>query len=109
MAALSRDVVQPALSQRAANEAQALKDLVVDSQLPVPPEAELHLNVEGLDVIDRACLDLLHDWQRENEPYGGRLALNHESLAARFWRRPRRRNAEENGAQKPRRERQVPI
>ncbi len=37
MAALSRDVVQPALSQRAANEAQALKDLVVGSQLPVPP------------------------------------------------------------------------
>ncbi len=82
---------------------------LADALADVPPDAELHLNVEGLDVIDRACLDLLHDWQRENEPYGGRLALNHESLAARFWRRPRRRNAEENGAQKPRRERQVPI
>ena len=81
---------------------------LADALADVPPDAELHLNVEGLDVIDRACLDLLHDWQRENEPYGGRLALNHESLAARFWRRPRRRS-EESGTQKPRRERQVPI
>ena len=81
---------------------------LADALAEVPRDAELHLNVEGLDVIDRACLDLLHDWQRENEPYGGRLALNHESLAARFWRRPRRRS-EDNGAGKPRRERQVPI
>ena len=81
---------------------------LADALADVPPDAELHLNVEGLDVIDRACLDLLHDWQRENEPYGGRLALNHESLAARFWRRPRRRG-EDQGAVKPRRERQVPI
>ena len=81
---------------------------LADALADVPPDAELHLNVEGLDVIDRACLGLLHDWQRENEPYGGGLALNHESLAARFWRRPRRRS-EESGTQKPRRERQVPI
>ncbi|MBA4019880.1 MAG: hypothetical protein C0483_22160 [Pirellula sp.] len=82
---------------------------LADALAEVPPDAELHLNVEGLDVIDRACLDLLHDWQRENEPYGGRLALNQESLAARFWRRPRRRTEENGTAQKPRRERQVPI
>ncbi|MGC3966748.1 MAG: SulP family inorganic anion transporter [Pirellulales bacterium] len=81
---------------------------LADALAEVPRDAELHLNVEGLDVIDRACLDLLHDWQRENEPYGARLALNQDSLAARFWRRPRRR-LEENGQVKHKRERQVPI
>lgn len=82
---------------------------LADALAEVPRDAELRLNVEALDVIDRACLDLLHDWQRENEPYGGHLALNQDSLAARFWRRPRRRQPDENGSAKPKRERQVPI
>lgn len=78
----------------------------------VSPEAELRLDVEYVDYFDHACRELLHDWERKNEPFGGKLLIDNDSLAARFWRRPRERAGNgrpEHSALRPRRERQVPI
>jgi len=74
----------------------------------VPPGYELEVNVEQLDHIDHASLDLLHQWEIQNSQRGSRLTLDHDSLAARFWRR---RPSQENGAPQERttRQRQVPI
>lgn len=53
----------------------------------VPPDSELHVNVEHLDYIDAACLDLLENWESQNRQLGARLVIDSESLQARFWRR----------------------
>jgi MFS superfamily sulfate permease-like transporter len=53
----------------------------------IPTDAQLHVNVQRLDYIDAACLDLLDNWQAQNEPQGARLEIDSQSLEARFWRR----------------------
>jgi MFS superfamily sulfate permease-like transporter len=50
----------------------------------VPPGRELHVHFEHLDYIDHACLDLLINWQKQHEATGGSLAIDWESLHARF-------------------------
>jgi MFS superfamily sulfate permease-like transporter len=52
----------------------------------VPPGAELHVDLEHLDYIDHACLDLLMNWAKQHETTGGRLAIDWESLHASFRR-----------------------
>lgn len=65
----------------------------------VPADAELHVRVDELDYIDAACLDLLDNWEKQNESQGGRLVIDAESLEARFWRRRNAAaNSEANGA-----------
>jgi MFS superfamily sulfate permease-like transporter len=53
----------------------------------IPPDAQLHVNVEGLDYIDAACLDLLDQWEMQNLANGAKLVIDAESLQARFWRK----------------------
>lgn len=50
----------------------------------VPPDAELHVELQGLSYIDHACLDLLMNWAKQHEALGGRLVIDWESLKANF-------------------------
>lgn len=76
----------------------------------IPRDSELHLNLQEADYIDYACTDLLNNWQREAEPFGGRLVLDRDSLADRFWRRTKAATARiGHGDSRLRRDRQVPI
>ena len=63
----------------------------------VPPDTELHLDLEQLSYIDHACLDLLMTWAKQHEAGGGRLDIDWDSLHASFRRekRPRSRRARE--------------
>jgi len=54
----------------------------------VPPNCELHVDLEDLSYIDHACLDLLHNWSRQHEDTGGVLMLDWERLTQQ--REPRR-------------------
>lgn len=50
----------------------------------VPASAELHVDMHDLSYIDHACLDLLMNWEKQHERTGGRLAMDWESLTAKF-------------------------
>ncbi|MCA9243635.1 MAG: SulP family inorganic anion transporter [Phycisphaerales bacterium] len=49
-----------------------------------PADTELHVNLEGLDYIDHACLNLLMEWEKQHEAQGGRLVIDWTDLTARF-------------------------
>ena len=61
----------------------------------VPHGAELHADLEHLDYIDHACLELLMSWEKQHESQGGRLVLDWGQLHARF-REIRRRSSNHN-------------
>jgi MFS superfamily sulfate permease-like transporter len=50
----------------------------------VPPNAELHVELERLDYIDHACLNLMICWAKQHEAVGGRLVIDWNSLHAQF-------------------------
>jgi MFS superfamily sulfate permease-like transporter len=50
----------------------------------VPQGAELHADLEHLDYIDHACLDLLMNWAKQHESSGGRLVIDWGQLHGRF-------------------------
>lgn len=50
----------------------------------IPEGRELHVNFQGLDYIDHACLDLLMNWSKQHAASGGSLVIDWESLTARF-------------------------
>jgi len=50
----------------------------------VPANAELHVDLEHLDYIDHACLDLLMSWAKQHESTGGTLVIDWDSLHANF-------------------------
>lgn len=50
----------------------------------VPANAELHVDFQGLEYIDHACLDLLMNWAKQHEATGGRLVIDWSSLHANF-------------------------
>jgi MFS superfamily sulfate permease-like transporter len=50
----------------------------------VPPGTNLEVDFERLDYIDHACLELLMGWAKRHSSTGGTLAINWESLHARF-------------------------
>ncbi|MGE3314405.1 MAG: SulP family inorganic anion transporter [Planctomycetaceae bacterium] len=52
----------------------------------VPPNVELHVDLNKLDYIDHACLDLLMNWAKQHEATGGSLVIDWESLHANFRR-----------------------
>jgi MFS superfamily sulfate permease-like transporter len=52
----------------------------------VPPDAELHVDLEHLNYIDHACLDLLMTWAKQHEATGGRLAIDWDTLHANFYK-----------------------
>lgn len=50
----------------------------------IPAGAELHADLEHLDFIDHACLELLANWAKRHEGTGGRLILDWGQLHARL-------------------------
>jgi MFS superfamily sulfate permease-like transporter len=48
----------------------------------VPRGSELHIDVEGLNYIDHACLELLSNWSRQHEKTGGSTTIDWNRLAA---------------------------
>jgi MFS superfamily sulfate permease-like transporter len=50
----------------------------------VPPNAELHVELERLNYIDHACLNLMMCWAKQHEAVGGRLVIDWNSLHAQF-------------------------
>ena len=49
----------------------------------VPGGAELHVDLEHLDYVDHACLELLMNWERQHQSTGGRLVIDWGQLHAR--------------------------
>jgi len=58
----------------------------------VPGDVELHVDLQHLNYVDHACLNLLTNWAKQHESTGGRLVIDWESLHARFRREPLRLN-----------------
>ena len=56
----------------------------------VPRNAELHVDLQHLDYIDHACLDLLMNWARQHESTGGRLVIDWDTLHTNFRREQNR-------------------
>jgi MFS superfamily sulfate permease-like transporter len=52
----------------------------------VPANAELHVDLQRLDYIDHACIDLLMSWAKCHEASGGSLVVDWNSLHAQFRR-----------------------
>ncbi len=52
----------------------------------VPGNVELHVDLQHLDYVDHACLDLLTNWAKQHESTGGRLVIDWDWLHARFRR-----------------------
>ncbi len=51
----------------------------------VPPNTEVHVHMDRLNYIDHVCMDLLADWERQNQDRGNRLVVEWDGLAARYW------------------------
>jgi hypothetical protein len=45
---------------------------------------EVHIQIEHLDHIDHACLDMLAAWGRQHEATGGKLILEWHELEERY-------------------------
>ncbi len=54
----------------------------------VPSGAELRVDLDGLQYIDHACLDLIMNWGKQHETTGGQLVIDWETLRGRFRREP---------------------
>jgi MFS superfamily sulfate permease-like transporter len=50
----------------------------------VPPGTELHVDLQHLDYVDHACLELLMNWDKQHQSTGGRLVIDWGQLHARF-------------------------
>jgi len=50
----------------------------------MPPGTHLHVDLKKLSYIDHACFTLLLDWEKQQRPSGGSLALDWDTLKARF-------------------------
>lgn len=70
----------------------------------VPQGAELHVDMQHLDYVDHACLDLMMNWARQHKAGGGQLVMDWDGLHARFkepragMRRTRTRESVASGA-----------
>jgi MFS superfamily sulfate permease-like transporter len=65
----------------------------------VPQGAELHADLEHLEYVDHACLDLLMSWARQHESAGGRLVIDWGQLHGRF-RGEKRGTAKESDSER---------
>ncbi|GIW82210.1 MAG: sulfate transporter [Gemmatales bacterium] len=50
----------------------------------VPPNSELHVQIDQMTFIDDACLELLKSWHKQHEATGGRLVIDWDSLTAKI-------------------------
>ncbi|GIW98281.1 MAG: hypothetical protein KatS3mg111_1614 [Pirellulaceae bacterium] len=58
----------------------------------VPAGATLELDIDRLNFIDHACLDLLQNWAKQHETTGGSIVVDWEELRRKF-----RQNGSERG------------
>jgi len=56
----------------------------------VPANYTLHVDLEHLNYIDHACLDLLANWAKQHESTGGRMVIDWDTLHASFRRELKR-------------------
>ena len=61
----------------------------------VPAGADLHVDFDELTYIDHACLDLLVNWAKQHDGFGGQLFLDWEVLNARFSVHEERKKGEQ--------------
>ena len=54
----------------------------------VPPGIELHVQMEDLNYIDHACLDLLSNWNKQRLTTGGALVIEWDDLHRRYFEPP---------------------
>ncbi len=54
----------------------------------VPPGIELHVQMEDLNYIDHACLDLLSNWNKQQLTTGGSLIIEWDDLHRRYFEPP---------------------
>lgn len=64
----------------------------------IRPDADIHVHFEELDYIDHACLDLLHNWERQHKALGGSLVIEWEALSGRYHRRHASKQARREAA-----------
>ena len=50
----------------------------------VPTGSDVHIQIEHLDHIDHACIDMLSAWGRQHEATGGKLVLEWHDLQSRY-------------------------
>jgi MFS superfamily sulfate permease-like transporter len=50
----------------------------------IPPEFDVHLHVDELDMIDHACLNLIDQWEQQREGVGGQLHIDWGAIDSRF-------------------------
>lgn len=50
----------------------------------VPSHLELHVNIQDLNYVDHACLELLETWAEQHKLQGGRLIIEWDALAGRY-------------------------
>ncbi len=50
----------------------------------IPTNVEVNVNVERLDFIDHACLELLTAWEKQRSATGGRFNIDWEGLRSRY-------------------------
>jgi len=60
--------------------------LLAEALEQVPGNFELHVELEHLDYIDHACLNLLINWEKQHETTGGTLVIDWDTLHASFRR-----------------------
>lgn len=57
----------------------------------IPTGCAVRVNLDALNHVDHACLDLLNSWSIQHSATGGSVELDWESLRSRFDRRPGQR------------------
>lgn len=50
----------------------------------LPPAAEVYVQIDDLDYIDHACIDLLTNWNIQHQATGGSLTIQWDTLAAKY-------------------------
>ena len=50
----------------------------------IPSDADVHLHVDELDIIDHACLELLDQWEQQRASFGGQLTIDWGEIHSRF-------------------------
>ena len=50
----------------------------------IPAGAALHVHLDHLQHIDHACMDALHAWKEQNEPFGSTLEVEWDHLVCKY-------------------------
>lgn len=53
----------------------------------MPAGSQVHVHITQLDYIDHACLDLMHNWDKQHRTTGGSLTIEWENLAKKYHER----------------------